>query len=30
MAEVRAYQMLWTHTAQQDLGEIIDISLTTV
>lgn len=24
MAEAKAYQVLWTHTAQQDLTEIVD------
>ena len=24
MAEIKSYQVLWTHTAQQDLTEIID------
>jgi toxin ParE1/3/4 len=24
MAEIRSYQVLWTHTARQDLTEIID------
>jgi toxin ParE1/3/4 len=24
MAEAKSYQVLWTHTAQQDLGEIIE------